>query len=162
MWFQKAMHLSWVRFSWAQEHFDFSKHKQTFSMVIIFNCYLVWHQWRYFCHSLLLQQVAKIIWRRPHRISLPRSGESRCPVQHNVSWVPHSLHSKQDSMRLAILHTKAEWSRVTDKPTNRLTDAKSSITIGRISCIRCGLKCRLRWWQKFRQILTDLKKFCYC
>jgi len=69
------------------------------------------------------QVVAKVIWRRPHRIPWGESGLRLT-----------SLHLKQDLDPFSCVCTA--------KPRDRRTDRRpgSSIAIVRISCIRCRLK----------------------
>jgi len=71
--------------------------------------------------------MAKIIWRRPHRIS----GEIGTP---NVLWTPESLHSKQQLDLFSRFCRAQACDRQTDRQTDRQRDGQTGmLRYGRVS-----------------------------
>jgi len=83
--------------------------------------------------SRLYKEEAKVIKQRPHRpLAVQKSAP---PCIKIVFWAPKSLHPKQDLDPFShFLHSADAWQTgLTHHATG------SSVAIGRISCIRCGV-----------------------
>jgi len=75
------------------------------------------------------QKVAKVIWRRPHRIR----GESRDPLL--IQLAPWVSTTNRTSISAAAF---SRCKRVAVRQTHHAT--RTSVAMVRISCIRCGVK----------------------
>lgn len=92
-----------------------------------------------------IKQVIKVIWRKSHRIW-------REIGTIHVSWVPRSLHSKQDLDPFSRICTRNRRDRQTTLRCSRYKIYKLKLKLQHnflpISCIRCGLKWEFFIWHE--------------